>query len=182
VAIGAKPHVVRQIPTIMVRIRVNHDVVRVPEPVRAGIVVIRCDTEVEAAEPKTVSRSTSKAIDVATPDFARETPVLERMVQMVVGIVGTSVMTNPLIIVRVNVRRGRMSSLVAIVGSLIGLLGIALSPSVSGWNGRSYRRGTAGGNVPLTNRSSLRSARGGPSLLLPSLLLFVGPLLGKSGS
>lgn len=181
-AIGAKPDVIRQIPTIMIGIRVNHDVVRVPEPVAASVIVVRRNAKVEAAEPKTVPVSALKPIDMAAANFARETSVLKRMIQVVVLVVSTSVMTNPLIIVRVNVRRRRMSSLVAIVRVLIALRSASSIPSVSGRNGRSDRCGTVRGNVPLANSGSLRSARGGPSLLLPRLLLFVGPLLSQSGS
>lgn len=181
-AIRAEPDVIRQIPTIVVGVSVNHDVVRIPEPVAASVIVVRRNAKKEAAEPKTVPVSTRKAVDVAAADFTRETPMLKRMIEVVVRVVSTSVMPNPLIIGRVNMRRRGMSSLVFIAGVLIALLSVSPIPSASGRNGCSHRRGAAGWNVPLANRSSLRSARGGPSLLLLSLLLFVGPLLSQSGS
>lgn len=181
VAVGAEPDVVRQVPTNVIGIRVNDDVIGIPEPVAAGIIIIRSDTKEKAAEPEAISRPAGKPVDVAAADFTREMSMLPRVIQVVVRIVWTSVVTNPLIVIRVNVRGRRMSALVAVVRMLIALRRVPPAPSVSGWNRLSYRRRTVRGNVPLANRRSLRGARGGPRLLLPRLLLFVGPLLSKSG-
>jgi len=53
VNVGAKPYVIRQIPSDVVRIFVDHDLIRIPEPVTAEAEVIRGDAEVEPAEPET---------------------------------------------------------------------------------------------------------------------------------
>lgn len=185
-AICAEPDVICQIPADVVRIGVQHDVIRVPQPVAAIVIVVRCDAEVEPTEAETVSVAALEPIDVAAADFTGEVPMLPGPIQVIVGVVAASVMTNPLIILRVNVRGLGMSGLVAIARALIALRSAALTSSVSGRNGRSHwgsdRCRAASGNVSPTDwgRSLLR-ARGSLSL---SLLLFWlgGPLLGKSGS
>lgn len=178
-AVGAKPDVVGQVPAVVIGIRVNDDIVGVPKPVTAGIVVIWSDAEEEATEPKVVPRSTRKPKDVVAADFSWETPVFKWMIQMIVRVVPASVMTNPLIIVRVDVRGRGMSSLVFITTTLIALLSVSRVAGASGGSRRSYRRGAVSGNMSLANSGFLRGVRRGPGLLLPSLLLFVGMLLCK---
>jgi len=175
----------------VVGIRVNHDIVGVPEPTIGIVVIVRRDAEVKVAKPEAISCAALKPIDVATADVTREMSMLPRLIQMVMGIVWTGIVTNPLIVVCVDVRGLGMSWLVAIAWMLAALLSAAVPASAGRGNGSSRwcscGRRAVSRNVSLADRGrSLLRAGGGSrlSLLLLLLLLFgLGwPLLGKSGS
>lgn len=109
--VGPEPDVVSEVPAFMVRVFVDNDVVAVPEPVVAEADVVGGDAEVEAAEPEAIGATAAEMPDVATAEAAGEAAVFPGVVEMVMGVVATRVMADPLA-VRVDVRRVGMSRLV----------------------------------------------------------------------
>jgi predicted Na+-dependent transporter len=80
-----------------------------------------------------------------------EAPVCPRLIDAVVSVVGATVMSDPLIVIGVNVRNVRMTFLVhcnVVLDRRIGLLLTACRPSRPG-SGRWSR--TASGNVSTAN-------------------------------
>lgn len=94
----AKPDVVCQIPSDVVRVVINDDLVGIPKPSIAKCVIVRSNAEVETAKPETVSAATLEVKDMAAADAAGEVSVFPRMIEMIVRIVAAGIMSNPLII------------------------------------------------------------------------------------
>lgn len=117
--VDAEANVVCQIPAVVIGIGVDHDVVRGPIPLGAIVIIVGSDAEIEALEPKARAVSAFDSIDVAAANGAREMAVLPRVIQLVVRIVATGGMANPLPVAGVDVRRLWMAALVAIIGSSV---------------------------------------------------------------
>src|SRR5579863_1355689 len=107
-----QPDVVGQIPPDVVRVIVDHDVIAIPEPVIAIVVVIRRDREKETAETEPRRTAAAQPPNVSRANWACEMAVLPGMVEMIVRIVASGVVANPLVILRVNVRSLRMALLI----------------------------------------------------------------------
>ena len=103
VSVGAQPDVERQIPADVVRVIVDHDLVTVPHPVIAVVVVIGGNAKVETAEPKAIASSTSEMPNVAAANSAAKSPVLPRVIEVIVGVAGSALVSDPFAVV-VNVR------------------------------------------------------------------------------
>ena len=82
----------------MVGILINHDLVRIPEPVVAESNVVRGNAKVEATEPETIWIPTSQPPNMAAAEAALKALMFPRMIEMVVRIVRTGVMANPLVV------------------------------------------------------------------------------------
>jgi len=159
VSIRTQPYVVSEVPADVVRVIVDDDLVRIPEPVVAEVVIVCRDAEIEAVKPETIPPPASQPEDVAAPDATGEASVLPGAINVVVGIVTARIMSHPLVVC-VHVRSIRMSRLIresAMVGSVFSSRG--------GFSGtrrllNSGRRRTMSWNVPTTNTpaSSLRTA------------------------
>jgi hypothetical protein len=108
VQVGAETDVVRQVPSHVIRIRVDRDLIGVPQPIVGEAVIVSRDAEVETAEPETSWPSAGEPEDVARPEAAAETTVRPGMVEVIVAVVPARVVPNPLP-VRVDVRCSRMS-------------------------------------------------------------------------
>src|SRR5579863_480246 len=119
----------------MVGIRIEHDVVGAPVPVGAIVVIIWGHAEVRPAEPEAVPRPTLDPVDIAAADSAREVPVLPGMVNLVVRIIPVRRMTHPLTVARMNVRRVRMSGLIAVSRPVRVVRSLAGRPSGSAGRG-----------------------------------------------
>jgi hypothetical protein len=104
-----QPGVVRQIPADVVGIVVNRDRIAVPEPAVDEGVIPGCDAEEETIEPEPVSVSAPQPVLV--PEPAGETPVLIRMIEVVVSVATAGIVSDPPAVV-VNVRRVGMPRLV----------------------------------------------------------------------
>jgi len=52
VDVGTQPHVVGEVPAVVVRVFVDHNLIAVPEPVTAVTHVERCDIEIETSKPE----------------------------------------------------------------------------------------------------------------------------------
>jgi hypothetical protein len=139
----------------VIGVLINHDLVRIPEPVIAKAVVVWGNAKVEPAKPKTLPVPSPKAEDMVGSEPAGEVPVLPRMIEMVVRIIAAGVMPDPLAI-WMDVRGVWVSSLVLITAVFCG--GALLTSS---------RSRTMSGNVPAINSlgatpaSSLRKSRNG---------------------
>ena len=114
VNVNPQPHVIGEVPADVIWILINHDLVRIPEPVIAKAVVVWGNAKVEAAKPEALPVPSCKPKDMAGTEPAREVPMLPRMIEMVVRIITAGVMPDPLI-ARIDVRGVRVPGLVAII-------------------------------------------------------------------
>ena len=101
--VGAQPNVVGEIPAVVVRIFIDHDLIGAPIPGIAEGEVNGSDGEIETAEPEALSIATCNAPHVAFAEAAGEVPVLPGMIEMIVRIIGAGIVADPLV-VSVNVR------------------------------------------------------------------------------
>lgn len=113
VDVGSQPHVVGEIPALVIRVVIDYDLVAVPEPV-VGIGQVKWrDAEIEAAKPKAVGTTSCNAPHVTTAEAAGEASMLERMIEVEAGVLSPSVMPDPLAIM-VDVRSFWMACSIAI--------------------------------------------------------------------
>ena len=119
VDVGAEANVVGEVPTDVVGVFVDDDLVAVPEPTVAEADVIGSDAEIEATEPEAGRTAAGEMPDMAAAKAAGEMAMLPRMIEMIVRIVGAGVMANPLAVV-VYVRRFGMARLIGVSGSFGG--------------------------------------------------------------
>ena len=106
--VGAQPGVIGQVPALVIRVVVDHDLIGVPQPITGEGEIVRRDAEEEPVEPEPSRTTAPEAKDMSSAEAAVETTVLPWMIEVVVPVVTTRVMTNPAA-VRVHMRRIRMS-------------------------------------------------------------------------
>ena len=97
VYVDAGSCVVRQIPAGVVRVVVDHDRVAVPQPVGAETDIVRGHTPIEVIEPKPLRAAAGQMKQVSLADTARETAMFKGMIQMIMRIVGSGVVSHPLV-------------------------------------------------------------------------------------
>ncbi len=114
----ARTDVVGEIPAQMVRIFVEHDVVRVPEPVATIGNVIRGYGEVISAEEEALRVASSEPPAMLRPEAARKVPMLPGMIQVIVHIIATGSVSDPFP-VGVDVRGIGMAFLIAVVSAVL---------------------------------------------------------------
>jgi hypothetical protein len=112
VDVGAKADVVGQIVAFVVGIVVDDDLVAAPVPPGAVAYVKGSNTPEEAVEAEAVGSAAVEMPDVAATDAAGEMAVLPGVIEMVVGVVFTGVVTDPLAVV-MNVGRFGMARFIA---------------------------------------------------------------------
>ena len=151
VAIRSQPDVVGEVPAWIVGIIVQDDVVVVPLPVSAIIVVVRRNLKEEAAKLEALAVSAVKAPNVTRADGLREAAVFPRVVGMIVGVM--SLMSHPLVIFRVYVGSFRVAFLIAKAAPTLVLLGSALASAVrlAAAGFRAPRLRTVCGNVAVAD-------------------------------
>jgi len=141
VNVGAQPDVEGQIPAHMVRVFVDHDLVAVPQPVVAIVIIIGSNAEVEPAEPETVTPSARQAPNVMWSKSSRKVPVLPRVIQMVVRVSMAGVMPHPFAI-GVNVGSLRVLRRIRVIALLGFRLGVGFAMGFSRtMRGRGVRYG-----------------------------------------
>jgi hypothetical protein len=161
VDVGAEPHVIRQVPADMIRIVVDHDIVTAPDPIVAGIIIVRGNIEVETTKPETLPVSAFNPVYMATANFAAEVPMFPGMIEVVMRIFRAGVVPDPLIVLSVDVRRFGMPVLVAIAGARIIGLPAAITAirwsRGSGWpiRGRATSRDVTSANMSGTATTAL---------------------------
>lgn len=106
----------------MVRIVVNHDLVRIPQPIAAIADVVWRNAKEETAKPKTAGTSVGEMPNVPAPYLARKAPVLPREVEMIVRIIGPGVMPNPSIALNFDVGGLRVARFLCEVARLRAML------------------------------------------------------------
>ena len=93
-AIRAQTDVIGKVPAHVIRIVVDHDVVAIPKPVGAVIIVIGRDGEEKSANIEPVRPTAPQTPYMLRPDPAFEVAVFPGMIQMIVRIGATGVMSD----------------------------------------------------------------------------------------
>jgi len=158
--------VIRQVPTVVVRILINHNLVAIPQPVARVSVVKWGDAEGIAAYPKPISVSALNSKDVARAKAPGKPPVLKGMVHVKTMLVPSEIMTYPLT-VWMNVWSVRMIFAIAEPTVNSGLLSGLWCSAVF----RPRSRGAMRRNISAADRT----------LFGPALLLFRPALLRERG-
>ena len=125
VSVRAEPRVVYEIPANMVRVLVDHDLIASPVPPRDDVVIVRGDAPVEIAKPEAFPVSSRKHEYMLRSKATGEASVCPRPIEVVMRIVSATSMSDPLIVLGVNVWNIRMTFLVhgnAVLGRSTGLL------------------------------------------------------------
>jgi hypothetical protein len=179
----------------MVGIVVDHDIVIVPKPVAAIVIVIWRDLKEKAANIEPVSTAAAQPPNVPRAKAGGEMPVLPRMVKMIVGIVAAGIMSYPAIIFSMDVGSLWVAFLIAEAGMPFfllrrtsGLPRATIGSLFAGGSGasvcRSARR-TASRNVSIADSvfaSAALSALGRLIAPLWLLTMLLSPCLGKSAT
>ena|SRR5579863_4722430 len=140
----------------MVRVLVDHDLIASPVPVRDDGVIVRGDVPVEVAEPEAFPVSSRKHEYMLRSKATAEASVCPWLVHVVMRIVGASIMSDPLIVLSVNVWNLRMSFLVR-CNVVLGRGSRLLTPS---WGRSAPRFGCLGGSRPVSRNMSTANLRG----------------------
>src|ERR1017187_1862988 len=149
VHVRAESRVIGQVPAVVVRILVDHNLVAVPEPVAHVAVLERRDLESKAAEPEYVLWT----------EASREPTVCPDVVQVVLGVVAPGIVSDPAIATGVDVRGDGMPGLVGGDARLAG-------------SGRMSARGFSRSGFGTTGRNVAAShVRRTALMWLPALLL-----------
>ena len=122
VNVCARARVIRQIVAGVVWIVIDHDVVIVPKPAVCVVIIIGRNLEEITAHIKAIRAAAVEPPDVLRADATDETPMLPRMVKMIVRIVAAGIVSDPAVIFRVNVRGFRMAFLIAEIRVVLLLL------------------------------------------------------------
>jgi len=96
----------------VIGIVIDHDVVAIPKPIAAVISIIGRDGEEESANIESVWPTTMQAPYMLRPDPALEVAMLPGMIQMVVRIGVTGVVSDPAVIFSVHMRSLRVARLI----------------------------------------------------------------------
>src|ERR1700722_17849332 len=107
--IGAEANVVGQIPANMVGILVDHNLIRIPEPIIAECQIGRSHRPIPAIEPEPARSSTANSPHVTGTKPASKVAMLPWLIEMVVRIAGAGIVPNPLL--PFHVRSSRMAGL-----------------------------------------------------------------------
>jgi hypothetical protein len=153
----------------MVRVLVDHDLIASPIPVTDDVVIESGDIPVKIAEPEAFPVSSRKVEYMLRSKTTAEMSVRPRLSEVVIRIVPATIMSDPFIVLGVNVRNIRMTLLVhgnVVLGSGSGLLTSCRVRSAR-------RRGSPGGsrtasrNVSTANRRVTAAASLLPAARLP---------------
>lgn len=93
--VGSQPYIVGEVPSLVVGVFVDGDIVAVPIPVVAISEVKRGDAEIVAIEPEPAGIATLDAPAVTAPETALEVAVFPRMVDVKARVVATVVVSHP---------------------------------------------------------------------------------------
>ena len=143
----------------MVGVFVDHDLIASPVPVRDDVVVVWSNVPVEIVEPEAFPVSSGEPEYMLRSEPAGEASVRPWLVNVVVGIPGATVMSDPLIVRGVHVRQFRMTW--TIRGNVVLICGSWLLIPCGGWTALgSWRRPcrTASGDVSTANLGASAAA------------------------
>jgi hypothetical protein len=138
----------------MVRIVVNDDLVGIPYPSVAIAYIKRRYAPKPSVKPEPPWTASAQMPNVAATNSAIEATVLPGMVEMIIGVRTTGVMTHPLAAI-VNVRRFGVTL-------SVGMAGLRSGPAFSaGWSGSFLRNKSSSYPVSTTAAAMLLTALGG---------------------
>ena len=152
VDVRSEPDVVRQVPARVVGIVIDHDVVAVPDPIVGVDNIIWRDGEEKSANIESIHPPTMQPPYMVRPDASSEMAMFPWMIQMVVRIGATGVVSHPLIILSVHMRSFRVVRLIIELSVLI------LRGCRSG-SGSMHRSRTVGGYVTIPHSVLATRAR-----------------------
>ena len=159
-SVRAQARIVREIPAKMVRVFIDRDLIASPIPARDDVVIVRSDIPVEIAEPEALAASARES--KCSSKSAAVVSVRPGLGDPVMRVVGTTIVSHPLIVPGVNVRNIRMTLLVH--GNVVLCRGVM--PLAAGRVGHSRWSGTVSGDMPTTDRGRAAVARSDPVSLL----------------
>ena len=107
VHIRSEPRVVCQVPSVMIRIFIDHYVIAVPLPSIGKSIIIRCDAEVETSESESFAVSASQMPDMSSTKPSGEVSMFPGMIHAIVRIIAPGIVSHPLP-VRMHVWRAWM--------------------------------------------------------------------------
>src|ERR1039457_5934697 len=93
----------------MVGVFVDHDLIAAPVPAHHDVVIVRGDVPVEIVEPEAFPVSPSKHEHMLRSKAAGEASVCPRRIEVVMRVVGATIMPDPFVVLGVNVRNFRMT-------------------------------------------------------------------------
>jgi hypothetical protein len=179
VDVGAEPDVVGQIPAVVIGIFVDRDVVILPVPIIAELVVVGCDLEVRVLEPESLAVPSLEPINVAGAEAEGKAPVLPGTISAVVRIVATVIVANPLPIGRMDVGSVGMLGVIAEAATLVARLVLLRVFAAILAAGLSVR-GTIGRGIMNRRGAALRNVSAANGFMAPRLP--ATPVLRKSGN
>ena len=162
VSVGAEPRVISEVPARMVRILVDHDLIASPVPVRHDVVVVRRNVPIVIAKPESFPVSAREVEYVLRSEAAAEASVYPRLSEVVMRIVGATIMAYPSIVFGIDVRNVRMALLVHFHMVLRRRPGLSARRRGSPRGSRTARR-----NVSAANRGMTATAVRPAAVLLP---------------
>jgi hypothetical protein len=119
VHIRSEAHVVGEIEAVVIGIVIDHDVIAVPEPVAAIAVIIRSNLKEATANIEAVVIAAAQPPYMLRADAGGETSMFPGTIHVIVNIIAAAVVSNPAIVLGVDVRSVRMAFLIAINGTII---------------------------------------------------------------
>lgn len=108
VHVRSEPDIIGEVPSYVIRVVIDDDIVAIPVPVAAIPHIESCNAEIESPKPEAARTTADQMPDMAPANSAREMAVFPGMVEVKAGIVGPVVMADPLSVV-VDVGRFRMT-------------------------------------------------------------------------
>jgi len=96
--------VIHQVPPIMIRIRIGHEVVGIPLPIAHVVVIVRRHLEEVPADVEPVAPAAAQPPDLRRANGPLEPAMLPRMIEMVVRIIGVPCRAYPTVILRMVAR------------------------------------------------------------------------------
>src|SRR5258708_669563 len=152
----------------MVWIRIEHDVVAIPQPVAHIVVIVRRYLEKVPANVESIAVAAAYPPDVRSPNRPLKPSMLPRLIEMVMLIIAPRVVPYPMVILRVNVRRFRMPLLIRVSPPPLSLLRLSAASLLdTPWLTLSL----------LTSRLLISPLLGSPLALIVALLLLLVLLL-----
>ena len=117
--VSTEPHVIGEVVSVMVGVVINHDVIIIPEPAVGIVIVVWRNLEIETTDIESIYAAAAETPDMLRAEAAGEASVLPGMVNVIIGIVATGVVSHPAIIFSVDMRSFRMTLLIVVPGPLI---------------------------------------------------------------
>jgi hypothetical protein len=170
--VRAKPDIVGKVPAVVIGIGIQDDVVTVPEPVAGITGVVWGHLEEEPVDIESVAPASSKPPDVLRPDRPREASLSPWMIETIVGIVATGVVSHPRVVLGMDVWGFGVARLIP-EGAAAGRRGIAWLGHRSVW--RPNRSRSPGRHMPAAHTPVAAARRGLPALSLRVIALLALP-------